>query len=175
MCPSDHHIDLRKLVLAFLSVAQNLPAARLLPARTGRGTLRSDLLRLELSLDSNDFNLDRIKPLLRLALAGKPDDSLIWKLVYDAVTESTPPPRLTASSLQQTPWLRNTSSFANSSEHRKYVDGAARSSASSRRRCSSTRCCSSKARLSAASRTRYSSTVAVEFVGRMARRQELVY
>ncbi|KAJ3453176.1 hypothetical protein MRS44_018831 [Fusarium solani] len=59
--------DLRKLVLAFLSVAQNLPAARLLPARTGRGTLRSDLLQLELSLDSNDFNLDRIKPLLRLA------------------------------------------------------------------------------------------------------------
>ncbi|KAM3510126.1 hypothetical protein MY11210_006043 [Beauveria gryllotalpidicola] len=115
--------NFRKLVLAFLSVAQNLAAARLLPARTGRGTLRSDLLRLELSLDSNDFNLDRIKPLLRSALAGKPDDSLIWKLVYDAVTESTPPPRLTASSLQQTPWLHTTSSFANSSEHRKYVDG----------------------------------------------------
>ncbi|OBS17101.1 hypothetical protein FPOA_12378 [Fusarium poae] len=114
--------ELRKLVLAFLSVAQNLPAARALPARTGRGTLRSDLLRLELSLDSDDFNLDRINPLLRSVLAGEPDDFLIWKLVYDAVTESTPPPRLTASSLQQTPWLRNTSSFANSSEHRKYVD-----------------------------------------------------
>lgn len=35
--------------------------------------------------------------------------------------ESTPPLRL-ASSFQQTPWLRNTSSFANSTEHRKYVD-----------------------------------------------------
>ncbi|KAH8647631.1 hypothetical protein BGZ61DRAFT_469845 [Ilyonectria robusta] len=47
---------------------------------------------------------------------------LIWRQVYDAVTESTPPPRPVASSIQQTPWLRNTSSFANSSEHRKYVD-----------------------------------------------------
>ncbi|KAL3584669.1 hypothetical protein FPOAC2_14450 [Fusarium poae] len=114
--------ELRKLVLAFLSVAQNLPAARALPARTGRGTLRSDLLRLELSLDSDDFDLHRIKPLLRLTLADKSDDALIWNLVYDAVTESTPPPRQVASSIQQTPWLRNTSSFANSSEHRKYVD-----------------------------------------------------
>jgi hypothetical protein len=103
-------------------VAQNLPAADLLPATTRRGTLRSDLLRLELSLDSDDFDLDRIKPLLIAALADHPDDSLIWDRVYDAVTESTPSPRPIASSLQQTPWLRNTGSFANSSEHRKYVD-----------------------------------------------------
>ncbi|KAK7398512.1 hypothetical protein QQX98_012105 [Neonectria punicea] len=87
-----------------------------------RGTLRSDLLRLELSLDSDDFDYDRIKPLLKAALADDLNDYLIWDQAYNAVTESTPPPRLTASSLQQTPWLRNTSSFANSSEHRKYVD-----------------------------------------------------
>jgi hypothetical protein len=93
-----------------------------LPARAGRGTLRSDLLRLELSLESDDFDLDRIKPLLKAALVDNLDDTLIWGRVYDAVTESTPPPRPIASSLQQTPWLRNTSSFANSSEHRKYVD-----------------------------------------------------
>lgn len=114
---------LRKLVLAFLSVAQNFPAARLLPAGTGRGTLRSDLLRLELSLDSDDFDLDCIQPLLRVALADKPDDTSIWNQVYNAVTESTPPPRPVASSIQQTPWRLNTSSFANSSEPRKYVDG----------------------------------------------------
>ncbi|OAA54288.1 Protein kinase-like domain protein [Niveomyces insectorum RCEF 264] len=47
----------------------------------------------------------------------------IWDQVDNAVTESTPPPRPKASSLEQTPWLRNTSSFVNSSEHRKYVDG----------------------------------------------------
>lgn len=40
---------------------------------------------------------------------------------YNAVTGTTSPLRPVASSLQ-TPWLRNTSSFANSSEHRKYVD-----------------------------------------------------
>ncbi|KAK1451060.1 hypothetical protein CCUS01_11237 [Colletotrichum cuscutae] len=33
-----------------------------------------------------------------------------------------PPPRRIASSLQQTPWLRSTSSFTNSSENRRYVD-----------------------------------------------------
>uniref|UniRef100_A0A8H7N204 non-specific serine/threonine protein kinase n=1 Tax=Bionectria ochroleuca TaxID=29856 RepID=A0A8H7N204_BIOOC len=97
--------DLRKLVLAFLSVAQNLPAARLLPARTGRGTLRSDLLRLELSLDSDDFHLD-----------------LIWNHLYEAVTESTPPPRPIPSSIQQTPLSQNTSGLVNSSEFRQDMD-----------------------------------------------------
>ena len=120
--PSDYHIDLRTLVLAFLSVTQNLPAARLLPARTGRGTLRSDLLRLELSLDPDDFNLDRIKPPLRLALAGEPDDTDIWNHLYEAVTESTPPPRPIPSSIQQTPLSQNTSGLVNSSEFRQNVD-----------------------------------------------------
>ncbi|ROT35341.1 hypothetical protein SODALDRAFT_283661 [Sodiomyces alkalinus F11] len=116
------HQDLRKVVLSCLRAAQNLPAADLLPATTGRGSLRSDLLRLELSLLSDDFDFDRIKPLLTSALANHPDDSSIWHQVYSAVVEPTPPPRLIVSSLQQTPWLRNTSSFPNSSEHRKYVD-----------------------------------------------------
>ncbi|EFY93980.1 Protein kinase-like protein [Metarhizium robertsii ARSEF 23] len=114
--------DLRTLVLAFLSVTQNLPAARLLPARTGRGTLRSDLLRLELSLDPDDFILDRIKPPLRLALAGEPDDTDIWNHLYEAVTESTPPPRPIPSSIQQTPLSQNTSGLVNSSEFRQNVD-----------------------------------------------------
>ncbi|KAG9229575.1 hypothetical protein BJ875DRAFT_537638 [Amylocarpus encephaloides] len=74
-----------------LSVLETLPAARLLLSRTGRGPLRSDLLRLELSADSDDFDIGRIKPLLNAV------DS-------------------------QTPWLRNSSSFANSSEYRKHVD-----------------------------------------------------
>ncbi|KAK2589875.1 hypothetical protein QQS21_012450 [Conoideocrella luteorostrata] len=39
-----------------------------------------------------------------------------------AVTEHTPHPRPIASSLQQTPWVRNTSSFPNSSEYRQYVN-----------------------------------------------------
>jgi len=51
----------------------------------------------------DDFDLDRIKPLLKAALADDSDDALIWDRVYDPVTESTPPPRPIASSLQQTP------------------------------------------------------------------------
>ncbi len=100
---------------------ENLPAARLLLSRTGRGTLRSDLLRLELSADSDGFDIGHVKPLLNAVLADKPDE-FIWDEVYSAVAESTPPPRPIISSFQQTPWIRNTSSFANSSEHRKYVD-----------------------------------------------------
>ncbi|KAL8396645.1 hypothetical protein RB594_003636 [Gaeumannomyces avenae] len=120
--------ELRNFIRVFLRAAQNLPAADLLPARTGRGTLRDDLLRLELSLRSDDFDLDRVEPLLRAALAKDPDD-LIWDQVYRAiaVSESTPPPRPVPSSLQQTPWLHNTGSFANSSEYRQDVDRVLRS------------------------------------------------
>ncbi|RSL39132.1 hypothetical protein CEP51_016841, partial [Fusarium floridanum] len=113
--------DLRNLTLPLLFALQSHTVSGLLLANKGRGTLRGDLLRLISAAASDDFNFDRVKPLLKSALASEPD-ALIWDQVYDAVTESTPPPRPIASSLQQTPWLRNTSSFANSSEHRKYVD-----------------------------------------------------
>ncbi|KAF6825529.1 serine threonine-protein kinase sgk2 [Colletotrichum plurivorum] len=63
------------------------------------------------------------EPLQPQALADDPDDELIWCQVSNLLIEATPPPRTIVSSLQQTPWLHNTSSFANSSEHRKYVDG----------------------------------------------------
>ncbi|KAI1086053.1 hypothetical protein F5B19DRAFT_200600 [Rostrohypoxylon terebratum] len=82
-----------------------------------RGTLRSDLLRLEASLDSEDFNYDRVKPLLR-AVVAKDSDEKIWAQVYHAVTESTPPPRPIASHLKQTPLSRNMGSLVNSSERR---------------------------------------------------------
>ncbi|XP_044720182.1 putative serine threonine-protein kinase [Hirsutella rhossiliensis] len=68
------------------------------------------------------FDFDRIKPLVKSALADIPDDILIWIHVYRAVTESTPPPRPISSSIQQTPWSQNTSGFVNSSEFRQNVD-----------------------------------------------------
>ncbi|KAK3682383.1 hypothetical protein B0T22DRAFT_521651 [Podospora appendiculata] len=67
------------------------------------------------------FDLDRIKSLLQSAIPDD-DDALIWKEVYKAVIKPTPPPQPIASSLQRTPWLHNTSSFANSFEYRKDVD-----------------------------------------------------
>ncbi|KAL2019741.1 hypothetical protein VTK56DRAFT_9185 [Thermocarpiscus australiensis] len=65
--------------------------------------LFSDLSRLNSAVNSNDFCLNRIKPLLNAALTDHLDDALIWERVYDAVTKSTPPPQPIASSLQQTP------------------------------------------------------------------------
>ncbi|KAK0707014.1 hypothetical protein B0T26DRAFT_815209 [Lasiosphaeria miniovina] len=82
--------------------------------------LFSELSRLNTAITSDDFDLDRIRPLLKSAITGDPDD--VWGQVYKAVTKSTPPPRAIASSVQQTPWLHNTSGFANSSEYRKDVD-----------------------------------------------------
>ncbi|EJT69154.1 hypothetical protein GGTG_13263 [Gaeumannomyces tritici R3-111a-1] len=112
------------IVIALLSALQILPASRLLRSGgTGKNVL-ADIARLNLVVASDDFDLDRIKPLLRAALAGDPNDALIWDQVYRAVAESTPPPRLVPSSFQQTPWLHNTGSFANSSEYRQDVDRA---------------------------------------------------
>uniref|UniRef100_A0A8H7N259 non-specific serine/threonine protein kinase n=1 Tax=Bionectria ochroleuca TaxID=29856 RepID=A0A8H7N259_BIOOC len=116
------HEDIQNLALDLLSLLRKLPVVLLLQSKTGHGPLRNDLLKLLSAVASDEFDFDRVKPLLKSALADELDDALVWKQVYDAVTESTPPPRPVASSIQQTPWLRNTSSFANSSEHRKYVD-----------------------------------------------------
>ncbi|PHH49261.1 hypothetical protein CFIMG_006234RA [Ceratocystis fimbriata CBS 114723] len=114
--------DSQYLVFDLISAVENLTASRFLPSKTGHTSLRIDLIRLKSAVASTDFNFDCVKPLLKSALADETDDTLLWDQVYQAVTEPTPPPRLVASSIQQTPWLRNTSSFANSSEHRKYVD-----------------------------------------------------
>jgi hypothetical protein len=74
------------LHLPFCRRRRTLAASRLLPTRAGRGTLRSDLLRLELSLESDDSDLDRIKPLPKAVLAHDSDNTLVWTRVYDAVT-----------------------------------------------------------------------------------------
>jgi len=73
----DHLADHQNIVRALLRAAQNLPAADLLPARTGRGTIRSDLLWLELSLDYEDFEFERMKPLIQSALVEPTGDALI--------------------------------------------------------------------------------------------------
>ncbi|KAM0584291.1 hypothetical protein ACHAP6_007485 [Verticillium nonalfalfae] len=116
------HDELQDIALVLLSALQILPAARQLRSKTSGKHIFSDLLTLNAAIVSDDYNFDRIRPLLSSALTDNPDDALLWDHVCNAVAESTPPPRSIASSLQQTPWLRNTSGFANSSEHRKYVD-----------------------------------------------------
>ncbi|KAL2889274.1 hypothetical protein HOO65_030775 [Ceratocystis lukuohia] len=127
LCPPDalDQLDLRDrqtLVISLLAAVQTLTASGFLPSKTGHDSLQTDLIRLTSAVASTDFNFDRVKPLLKSALADETDDTLLWDQVYQAVTEPTPPPRPVASSIKQTPWLHNTSSFVNSSEHRKYVD-----------------------------------------------------
>ncbi|KAE8849627.1 hypothetical protein PTNB73_01362 [Pyrenophora teres f. teres] len=83
-------------------------------------SLFHDLSRLHAAVSPDDFDAERVRPLLDAILKLQPDE-FVWDAVYNAVTESTPPPRPT-SSFQQTPLSINTGSFANSTEHRKHVD-----------------------------------------------------
>ncbi|KAF7857261.1 hypothetical protein EAF04_009502 [Stromatinia cepivora] len=115
------HDELQSIAVDLLSTLRKLPIARLLCFKGGR-TLFSELLGLNSAVTSDDFDLDRIKPLLNAALTDNPDDIFIWDQIYNIIIESTPPPRSIASFIQQTPLLRNTSSFPNSFEYRKHVD-----------------------------------------------------
>ncbi|KAF1976060.1 hypothetical protein BU23DRAFT_588261 [Bimuria novae-zelandiae CBS 107.79] len=120
--------SLLDLILALLS----LPASRSLPSEGSNINLFGDLSVLNTAVNSGNFDIERILPLLRAILNNEPDE-VIWDKVYAAVAASTAftvakptTPPLSAPSLasfQQTPWLHNTGSFANSTEHRKYVDG----------------------------------------------------
>jgi hypothetical protein len=113
-------IGLRQVLLALFPTLQSLDVVQVLPSQRGNGDILNDLAPLYLSIVSHSFDAVRIKPLLYAVLNEQPDEA-IWDAVCDAVTASTPPPH-PASSIQQTPWLRSTGSFANSTEHRKYVD-----------------------------------------------------
>ncbi|KAF2731547.1 hypothetical protein EJ04DRAFT_579020 [Polyplosphaeria fusca] len=123
----------RNSLLDLISALQVLPASRSLPSKGNNINLFGDLLELNSTINSGNFDIERILPLLRVVLNNEPDE-IIWNNVYTAIAASTaftvakpttPPlsaPSL-AASFQQTPWLHNTGSFANSTEHRKYVDG----------------------------------------------------
>ncbi|KAJ2892618.1 hypothetical protein MKZ38_009541 [Zalerion maritima] len=68
---STRWMSLTKMVSAIsrpLFSLQSLAVANLLLSKTGRGTLRSDLMRLISAVASADFDLGGIKPLLKSAL-----------------------------------------------------------------------------------------------------------
>ncbi|KAI1508044.1 hypothetical protein KJE20_03562 [Pyrenophora tritici-repentis] len=112
--------DTQDLLVTLIYALQGLPAARLLPSQNGNKSLFHDLLRVNAAIGSDDFDAERVRPLLDAILKLQPDE-FVWDAVYNAITESTPPPRPT-SSFQQTPLSINTGSFANSTEHRNHVD-----------------------------------------------------
>ncbi|TWU73405.1 hypothetical protein ED733_003499 [Metarhizium rileyi] len=114
--------DIQNLSTNLLLGLQNIRASSLLYSSRNGKNLLSDLSRVMSTLNSGEFKFDHIKPLLKVAVADKLNDALIWNHVYKIITETTPPPQATASSIQQTPWSQNTSSFVNSLELRQDVD-----------------------------------------------------
>ncbi|TWU73732.1 hypothetical protein ED733_000593 [Metarhizium rileyi] len=114
--------DLRNLTLTLFTSLRSLPVSALLRSTSRSATLSLDLLRLITAVTSDSFDFDRIKPLLEIAISNDTQDAQIWDFISTAATEFTPPPQTIASSLQDTPWSRNTSSFVNSLEHRQNVD-----------------------------------------------------
>ncbi|KFZ02079.1 hypothetical protein V500_00447 [Pseudogymnoascus sp. VKM F-4518 (FW-2643)] len=111
---------LQNSALDLISALQILPASRILRSNTGNRNFYGDLLRLNSAVNSDDFDIDRVTPLLKAVINNESDD-IIWDKAYAAVTEFTPPPR-PLPFVNQTPWSNATSSIVNSSEHRKYVD-----------------------------------------------------
>lgn len=88
MCPSYHGTGLKKLGLAFLSAVKILPAANLLPATT-KTTFKSDILRLENSLETDYYPFKTIIPLLEIALDDKRNDHDIWHQAREAVVKES--------------------------------------------------------------------------------------
>ncbi|KAI0443368.1 hypothetical protein F4803DRAFT_313051 [Xylaria telfairii] len=111
---------LQNTVSCLLSLLQHHPVSHFLRSRTGRGTLKADLLQLHASLEYGELDLNRIRPLLNAVLT-KASDTNIWEQAYYVVTESTPP-RKPISSIQSTPWRLTTSSVVNSSKKRNQID-----------------------------------------------------
>lgn len=136
-CTSNTNLESRSLFISLLFALRVLPAAQLSQSRHPDKSLFDDLTTLDKLVSSGDFDTKRIRPLLDAVLECQPDE-VVWDRVYDAaiesannavtdsgnnaVTESTPPCR-PPTLCDQTPISRNTGSFANTTEHRKYVDG----------------------------------------------------
>ncbi|KAL6228841.1 hypothetical protein BDW75DRAFT_250535 [Aspergillus navahoensis] len=119
----EKHKDFKDLLINFVFALQSLPATSHLPAMSGQGTLRNDLRRFISVLDSEEFEIRRIIPLLNAVLDAEADE-VIWRKTYAVIVEPTPPPR-PLPFLGQTPYLHTTSSFVNSVEGGKgsiYVD-----------------------------------------------------
>ncbi|VTT60870.1 unnamed protein product, partial [Fusarium fujikuroi] len=82
---------IRYLTLLLLFTLLSHAAPRLLLTNTGRGILRSDLLRPISAVISHEFAFDTVKPLLKSALASK-SDAFIWQpRVMPNVSSSTRP------------------------------------------------------------------------------------
>ncbi|EQL30109.1 hypothetical protein, variant [Blastomyces dermatitidis ATCC 26199] len=123
---TDHQDEIcQQAISKLLITLMGEKAAFKLGSRTGDENLASDLASLFKRLQQGHLIYNHCRALAQLVIQ-KDLDVHIWNAVFcliDAVSRGTPPPPPhPTSSIQQTPWLRNTSSFANSTEYRKHVD-----------------------------------------------------
>jgi len=98
--------------------------SRALRSRIGRGTLLTDLSILVSQIDSGEFNVRSIIPLFEQVESHASDLEICNALFTLVATPVTPPqssPPFTAS-FQQTPWVFNTGSLADTSDLRRHVD-----------------------------------------------------
>ena len=113
-------VDARDLAVELVLALRSIPLTRALPSRIGHGTLQRDLLNLGSQIDSEEFDIRLIIPLFETVESNASDLEIYDALFALAARPATPPRPLPY--LDQTPSFRNTSSFVNTSEHRKYVD-----------------------------------------------------
>ncbi|KMP10203.1 hypothetical protein CIRG_09884 [Coccidioides immitis RMSCC 2394] len=118
------HLDkaCQTAVSRLLSALQGTEVALVLRPGIGSRNVASELARLFERVQNHNFSYDSYRPLVKLVIQKKTDID-IWNAILGLIsdTRATPPPR-SILSVQQTPLVHNTSSFANSTEYRKYVD-----------------------------------------------------
>ncbi|KAE8153876.1 hypothetical protein BDV25DRAFT_9377 [Aspergillus avenaceus] len=122
---SIHELDhdaLQNLCICLILALQALPASRALPPVVGGAhkNLFNDLSRLSSSINSDEFNLNQLLPLL-VAAFHRESDEVIWDKIYTAAAETTPPPR-PPPYVEQTPYSCSTSMILNSHKHQDNID-----------------------------------------------------
>ena len=78
-------------MLDLILALQSLPTSYLLPSNSSNKNLLGNLLRLNLAVNFDDFDIKQFLPLLNAILQIKSDE-VIWEKVYTTIIEFTPPP-----------------------------------------------------------------------------------
>ncbi|KAL9098225.1 MAG: hypothetical protein Q9163_006079 [Psora crenata] len=114
--------DVKVLIVDLISELQRLPAARILPSRSGLGTLAGDLAIFYSRLDSNEVEVESAVPLLDQIIKTAPDSD-IWHAVYTLVSKfRTTPPTILGKAPPDTPYKTTSSSLQGSEQLHRLLD-----------------------------------------------------
>jgi hypothetical protein len=101
------YISLKNLVLDLILALQTLSTVRLLPSLNNRGTLFGDLSRFNAVVDSDNFDIKSVVPLLEQVIKRTPDKD-IWSVIFTLVALRAIPPTISNKAALDTP-LKSTS------------------------------------------------------------------